>query len=91
MSVLVPTPIRVFGSFRVASLVVSAWRSLGFHVSYHGRMPVKHVIFALLHRVGFRVAYRAVDPHVTVHGGVPDIKADGTLYCLPEMTFFVLG
>ena len=91
LSVLVPTPIRVFGSFKAASLVVSAWRSLGFHVSYDSRMPVQHVIFALLHHVGFRVAYRAVNPHVTVHGGVPGIEANGTLYCFPEITFFVLG
>ena len=91
LSVLVPTPIRVFGPFLLASLVVSAWGSLGLHASYHGWMSVKHVIFALLHRVGFRVAYRAIDPHVTVHDGVSNIEADGTLYCFLEMMFLVLG
>ena len=37
LSVLVPTPIRVFGPFMMASLVVSAWGSLGLHASYYGR------------------------------------------------------
>ena len=89
LSVLVPTPIRVFGSLGLASLVVSAWGSLGLHASYYG-LSVKHVIFTLLHHVGFRVAYRAVDPHVTVDRGMPGVEANGTLYRLTEMTFLVL-
>ena len=90
LPVLVPTPLRVFGPFRDASLVVSSRKSVWLHFPYHGRMPVKHVIFALFHRVVFRLAYRAVTPHVAVHGGTPGIEANGALYCLPKLTFFVL-
>ena len=70
--------------------VVSSWKSVWLRFPYHGRMPVKHVIFALFHRVVFRLAYRAVTPHVAVHGGTPGIEANGALYCLPKLTFFVL-
>ena len=90
LSVLVPISICVLGSLGLASLVISTWGTLGLHASYYGRMSVKHVIFTLLHHVGFRVTYWAVDPHVTVHRGIPGVEANGTLDRLTEMTFLVL-
>ena len=90
LPVLTSVAIRILGSFRLASLVSSAWRKLRFHVSYYERRSVEHIIFTLLHGVSFRGTYWAIYPHVAIHRKMPGVEANGALNCLAEMVFLVL-